>query len=298
MKPRSWRVRFPLPQHPWSAAFIGQVALYGLSMLSWLNLTAGAQTDDGPLILRQPASQFVLAGGPAVFSVAATNPAWTRVPISAGDWNASTNIIITDQTSGTLQVDYSFYSLPDTLHVYYDDVLVFDSGATSGSGTFWIAYGPGWDTRLVLVMDEGGNPLQDTLWDYSAAFSVNLTYQWRKDGADLPAATNSTFSISPAQLSDAGVYSVVVSNQFGGVVSASALLSFSPPPRLRIVLSSTSTAVLAWPAPSPGYVLESTDAVDPTNWAVVPDVPAVVGKENQVVVPLGNAAQFYRLGIR
>jgi hypothetical protein len=52
-----------------------------------------------------------------------------------------------------------------------------------------------------------------------------LNYQWRKDGNDLPGANSSTHVIAAAQLSDAGVYSVMVSNVAGYVSSTGAMLS-------------------------------------------------------------------------
>ncbi len=44
-----------------------------------------------------------------------------------------------------------------------------------------------------------------------------LTYQWRLDGTNVPAGTNLTLTVTGAQLSDAGLYSLVASNGFGSV---------------------------------------------------------------------------------
>ena len=43
--------------------------------------------------------------------------------------------------------------------------------------------------------------------------------QWRKDGAAIPGATAATFTLPAARPSDAGGYSVVVSNGTGSVTS-------------------------------------------------------------------------------
>jgi hypothetical protein len=51
-----------------------------------------------------------------------------------------------------------------------------------------------------------------------------LTYQWRKDGIPLVAATNATLLIPDVQPSQAGRYSVTVSTGFTSVLSASAAL--------------------------------------------------------------------------
>jgi hypothetical protein len=229
----------------------------------------------------------------------ATNPAWVQIGESSGDWNGATNIIKTGQTSGTIEIDYSFYSIPDTLHVYYDDVRIFDSGWVSNSGTFWLNYGPGTGTDVIIVMDEGGNPSTDTLWDYQASYTIPLSYQWQKDGVTVPSATNSTLVISSAHMPDTGVYAVVVSNQFGTVTSDSAVLSLEPAPQLRIVLTSTNTVVLAWPnSAASSFVLQQTDTVDSGNWMPVPDTPDIVNNEKQVTLAPSATTQFFRLGVQ
>ncbi len=58
-----------------------------------------------------------------------------------------------------------------------------------------------------------------------ATAQTPLTYQWRKDGIPLLAATNSTLLIPDVQPSQAGLYSVTVSNGFTSVLSASAALA-------------------------------------------------------------------------
>ena len=57
------------------------------------------------------------------------------------------------------------------------DTLVVDSGLVTGSGPF--------------------------------------TYQWFQDGAIIPGATNSTYTVNGLALSDSGVYELVISNAFG-----------------------------------------------------------------------------------
>ncbi|MFM7102542.1 MAG: immunoglobulin domain-containing protein, partial [Verrucomicrobiota bacterium] len=72
----------------------------------------------------------------------------------------------------------------------------------------------------------------------SVVFSVSatggepLSYQWRKDGNLLPEATGSYFAIAPVRVSDAGDYSVVVSNRAGSATSGTATLVVLEPPVL------------------------------------------------------------------
>ena len=69
----------------------------------------------------------------------------------------------------------------------------------------------------------------------SAAFSISAVgtsfkYQWKKNGMAISGATGSTYTIPSAQTSDAGSYTVTVSNAAGGVTSNAAALTVSPPP--------------------------------------------------------------------
>jgi len=59
----------------------------------------------------------------------------------------------------------------------------------------------------------------------SATGSLPLNYQWRKNGTDLAGQTATNLVIAGVQQSDAGTYAVFVSNGFGSVTSAPAVLS-------------------------------------------------------------------------
>jgi hypothetical protein len=60
------------------------------------------------------------------------------------------------------------------------------------------------------------------------ATGLPLYFQWRKNGINIPGATGSNLVVSPVALGDAGVYSVVVSNVLGAVVSADASVVVLP----------------------------------------------------------------------
>ncbi|MDB6028696.1 MAG: hypothetical protein JWM68_4919 [Verrucomicrobiales bacterium] len=63
----------------------------------------------------------------------------------------------------------------------------------------------------------------------SATGTASLSYQWRKDGIDLPGATNSTLSLTGVQTSDAGIYTAAVGNMVATVVSPGATLIVNIP---------------------------------------------------------------------
>lgn len=68
----------------------------------------------------------------------------------------------------------------------------------------------------------------------SVVFSVvatgkpNPTYQWNKNGNAIAGATNTTYSITGAQTTDAGTYTVTVTNSVGSVTSSGATLTVNP----------------------------------------------------------------------
>ncbi|MCX6903292.1 MAG: immunoglobulin domain-containing protein [Verrucomicrobia bacterium] len=63
----------------------------------------------------------------------------------------------------------------------------------------------------------------------TASGDAPLFYQWRKDGAPIAGQTNDTFTLAGAQTSDAGAYSVLISNIVKAIVSDSAQLTVQPP---------------------------------------------------------------------
>lgn len=72
-------------------------------------------------------------------------------------------------------------------------------------------------------------PLGDTVtFDIFTGGSAPQMFQWRKDGVAIPGATAGLYRIAAVAASDAGAYSVVVTNPFGSVTSAGATLTVAP----------------------------------------------------------------------
>jgi hypothetical protein len=79
---------------------------------------------------------------------------------------------------------------------------------------------------------------------------------------------------------------------FWGIVAA---IQSPGAPLLRVLLTSTNTVVVAWPAPSTGFSLQQNTDLKTTVWTGITNTVNVVGSENQIIVapPVGN--RFYRL---
>src|SRR5208283_4529937 len=84
----------------------------------------------------------------------------------------------------------------------------------------------------------------------TAGGTAPLAYQWQDNGAPINGDTNAICSLSGIRVSDAGSYSVVVSNAYGSVTSGVAVLT----------VSKASPVVNTWPVASGITFLQSLSA--------------------------------------
>jgi hypothetical protein len=104
------------------------------------------------------------------------------------------------------------------------------------------------DTVTLSVQVTGGQP---------------LSFQWRWNGVDLPGANSSTLTLQNAQATQSGLYSVVVSNPAGTVMSVDAQVSINTPP------SAQSQSVAVNEDETVSITLAATDADnDPLTFSV------------------------------
>lgn len=76
-------------------------------------------------------------------------------------------------------------------------------------------------------------PAGDTVIFYSLASGARLlTYQWWFKGFRLPGRTGSSLTLTNVQVTNAGLYSVVVTNSYGSVTSSPAMLTVTQPPTI------------------------------------------------------------------
>ncbi len=70
----------------------------------------------------------------------------------------------------------------------------------------------------------------DASFSVVATGDALLTFQWKFNGTNISGATANIYTRTNAQLSDAGTYSVTITNSAGSVTSATATLTVSTPP--------------------------------------------------------------------
>src|SRR5439155_13145312 len=168
-----------------------------------------------PIIITQPTNETVTLSSNATFVVAATG-----VPMPKYYWSKNGSPI----ASGT----NSTYSITNVQAVDSGQFICVVSNA-SGTATSQVATLT--ITALAPAIIQQPSSLSAVAGGY-ASFSVTafgsqpLTYFWRRNSAFIPDATSSTYSINNVQASDSGsLFSCLVSNAFGTLLSSSALLT-------------------------------------------------------------------------
>jgi hypothetical protein len=138
---------------------------------------------------------------------------------------------------------------------------------------------------------------QNATFTVGASGNAPFSYQWWFNATNaLTRATNLSLTITNAQSTNAGNYSVAVADSFGSVTSAVTTLTVSagPPPTLGITASGTN-AIISWlSSTDPGFVLQSTTNLASPTWSSA-GTPATIGNQNIVTNALNWNAQFYRL---
>ena len=81
----------------------------------------------------------------------------------------------------------------------------------------------------------------------------------------------------------------------GGFWSLIAAVQTPGAPTLNIRLTATNTALVSWPFPSTGFVLEQNPALGTTNWTSVTNTESNDGVFKWVVVPANTGNKLYRL---
>lgn len=166
----------------------------------------------------QPSNQIVDIGDPATFSVVATTLGakpisyqWRRNGVALTDGGdisgATTNTLTIANTDLSDEADYDVVVTNDTT----------GTEKTTLAASLTVLEAPEILVNLDPSIDlEVGDALALSV---SARGAGTLSFQWQKDGVEIPGETNESLSIDPLDLDDNGSYQLVISNTFGSITS-------------------------------------------------------------------------------
>jgi hypothetical protein len=175
---------------------------------------------DPPVIIAQPADQAVLGGATATFTVGANGSA----PLSYRWWGNGAGLSDGGNISGSAASSLVVGNTSAANAGAYF-VVVSNAAATTTSVVAHLSITP---TPPVIVWQPSN---QTVLVGETASFAVGVqgtppfAYQWTFNTTNLAGATNPLLTLTNAQFSQAGSYSVRVTNAAGLAVSSNAVLT-------------------------------------------------------------------------
>ena len=131
-------------------------------------------------------------------------------------------------TSANAGVGVGTNITPDavTANVLTNTPVLVGTNASSPTATFTDITPP---SILVDLADQSVRTGSKVTLSVSASGAAPLAYQWSKDGTVIPGVTGSSYVIAAVALSNAGSYTVAISNSFGSTASRAATLTVNTP---------------------------------------------------------------------
>ena len=193
---------------------------------------SGTSSPVVPTITTQPASQTVTAGQTATFAVVAAGTAplgyqWQKnganivgataanytTPVTATLDSGSTFAVVVSNTAGTV---------------------------TSAAATLTVNAAGVAPTIATQPASQTVTAGQTATFTVVASGTAPLSYQWQKNGTNIPGATAASYTTPATATSDSGsTFRVMVNNTTGSVTSAAATLTVNPAPVPGIQVSSS-----------------------------------------------------------
>ncbi len=232
-----------------------------------------------PMILQDVVAPVSISGGDtlALFVDAGGTPAlayqWRKNGVNIGGATTSSYV----KTNVTPADDGNY------------DVVVSNGFGTVGSSVASIVVQS--QTPPSITQDPSGATIYQNgyLKLEVIASGGGLKYQWFQNGSPLSAATSSTLIASPVEATNAGNYSVVVSNDFGSVTSATAVVTVIVPSPGSYAASVVADLPVSWwrlDEPDGSLVFKDAMGRNHGTWTVAPTLGAPG-------VASGNAAAYF-----
>lgn len=174
-----------------------------------------------PSITSQPTSQSITAGQSVSFSVAATGSGTLSY-----QWKKNGTAIFS-ATSSIFTLSSATTADAGNYSVVVGNAV---GSVTSASATLTVNAAPVGPSITSQPTSQSVTAGQSVSFSVAATGSGTLSYQWKKNGANIFGATSGTFTLISASSADAGTYSVVVTNSVSSVTSIAVNLAVSPAP--------------------------------------------------------------------
>ncbi|WJJ54158.1 hypothetical protein [Salmonella phage MBP4696116] len=168
-----------------------------------------------PAITQQPTNQTVNEGGTLNLSILATNATGYQWKKDGENISSATSATYTKQS--VVPADAGLYTC--VVSGEGGTSVTSDAATVTVNALPVITQQPSSQT-----INEGGNI------NLSVTATGATGYQWKKDGSDIPSATNATYSKSGALPADAGSYTCVVTGAGGSVTSNPATITVNALP--------------------------------------------------------------------
>ncbi len=196
----------------------GATTLVATPTASPLRVTAGTAITNVTMTVTGAQSQ------PASFSVSGTiAPGLTVSGLSGSGGTVNGSFLTlsgTPTTAGTFNLTVRAWQNPGA------------KGDTSSLFTYSVIVAAATPVRPVFTLSPASQTVAvgaNVTFNSTASGTPLPTYQWRKDGVDIPNATGISFTLTNVTLAQAGVYTVVATNSAGATTSNSATLVVNGP---------------------------------------------------------------------
>ena len=234
-----------------------------------------------PEITVHPASQRTPEGGDVTFQVTAIG-----APPLSYQWYLSTNVIA-DATNDVLMLTNIQADAEGGYRVMVSNAF---GVATSAVAQLTLTFPP-----VITVQPQGQTVVigARVVFSVTAVGAEPLAYQWRRNGISVAGGTGQILILNNIQPTQAGTYTVRVSNTDGSTISASAVLRVgaaqlglgitSEGPRLDVVGQTNVTYLIQISSDLVNWTTLATEVSPPINWSFTD--PTAAGVERR----------FYRL---
>jgi alpha-tubulin suppressor-like RCC1 family protein len=170
-------------------------------------------------ITTQPSATSVIVGSAASFTAVASGTALTY------QWKKD-GVAISGATAATYRINFSLLADTGSYTVTVTNSL---GSVTSNAATLTVTAAA--TTPTITTQPSSSTVISGGAASFSVVASGTspLAYQWKKDGSSISGATSSTYTIASTQTTDAGSYTIVVTNSAGSVTSNPIVLTILAP---------------------------------------------------------------------